>query len=56
VVKTTGLPGSYEIKIDGSDDSSLLKFAKAMFRYESGRETPLSDEQITYGFKLGRGE
>lgn len=56
VVKTTGLPGTYEIKIDGSDDASLLKFAKAMFRYESGRETPLSDEQITYGFGLGRGD
>jgi len=56
VVKSTGLPGTYEIKIDGSDDASLLKFAKAMFRYESGRETPLSDEQITYGFKLGRGD
>jgi hypothetical protein len=56
VVKTTGLPASYEIKIDGTDDASLLKFAKAMFRYESGRETPLSDEQIAYGFKLGRGD
>lgn len=56
VVKTTGLPASYEIKIDGSDDASLLKFAKAMFRYESGRETPLSDEQIEYGFRLGRGD
>ena len=54
VLKTTGLPASYEIKIDGSDDASLLRFAKAMFRYEAGRKTPLSDEQINYGFWLGR--
>jgi hypothetical protein len=54
VVKTSGLPASYEIKIDGSDDANLMKFAKAMFRYESGRETPLSDAQIKYGFSLGR--
>jgi peptidoglycan hydrolase-like protein with peptidoglycan-binding domain len=54
VVKTTGLPASYEIKIDGSDDVNLMKFAKAMFRYEAGRETPLSDDQIRCGFGLGR--
>jgi hypothetical protein len=54
VVKTTGLPASYEIKIDASDDVNLMKFAKAMFRYEAGRETPLSDDQIRCGFGIGR--
>jgi hypothetical protein len=25
-----------------------------MFRYEAGRDTPLSDAQILYGFAMGR--
>ena len=54
VVKYTGLPATYEIKIDGSDDAALLSFAKAMFRYEAGRETPLSDPQIMLGFEMAR--
>ncbi|MGR9319817.1 hypothetical protein ACU8LZ_25660 (plasmid) [Rhizobium leguminosarum] len=29
-------------------------FGKALFRYEAGRQTPLLDEQILYGFKLAR--
>jgi hypothetical protein len=33
---------------------NLTKFAKAMFRYEAGRETPLSDQQISVGFRMAR--
>jgi hypothetical protein len=33
-----------------------LPFARAMFRYEAGQESPLSDEQIKYGFRLARGD
>jgi hypothetical protein len=54
VTKRTGLHADYEIKLTG-DDANLLKFAKAMFRHEAGRDTPLSDEQIMYGFYLARG-
>ncbi len=35
-------------------DTTLLPFARAMFRYEAGRETPLTDAQILYGFAIGR--
>lgn len=45
---------STEIIIDGSDDVTLLAFAKAMAREEAGRDTPLSDDQLRYGFRLGR--
>lgn len=55
VVKQTGLPAGYEIKLRG-DDANLLKFAKAMFRYEAGKPTPLSDVQILYGIRLARNE
>lgn len=55
VVKRTGLARDTEIKLSG-DDATLLKFAKAMFRHEAGRDTPLSDAQILHGFKLARGE
>jgi hypothetical protein len=54
VCKYTGLPSNYEIKIDGSDDDALMSFAKGMFRYEAGKETPLSDVQIMTGFGLAR--
>jgi len=54
VCNYTGLPHSYEIKIDGSDDDALMSFAHAMFRYEAGKETPLSDIQIMTGFNLAR--
>lgn len=47
-----GVSSSLEIDID--DDASLLPFAKALFRYEAGRVTPLSDEQIIYGFDYAR--
>ena len=41
--------------IDLHNDIMLLPFAKAMFRYEAGADTPLLDSQIIYGFELGRG-
>ena len=54
VCKYTGLPSNYEIKIDGTDDDALMSFAKGMFRYEAGKETPLSDVQIMTGFGMAR--
>jgi uncharacterized protein (TIGR02594 family) len=42
-------------KIMLNDDGVLLRFAKAMFRYEAGRPTPLLDAQILHGFALARG-
>ena len=53
VVTRTGLSADHEIALEG-DDSTLLKFAKAMFHQEAGRETPLSGNQILYGFKFAR--
>lgn len=53
VTTKTGLPSYTEIKLSG-DDANLVKFARAMFRYEAGRETPLSDAQILKGFEIGR--
>jgi hypothetical protein len=53
VVARTGLSADHEIALEG-DDSTLLKFAKAMFRHEAGRESPLSDNQILHGFKFAR--
>lgn len=53
VTKKTGLPAGYGIVLNG-DDSSLMNFAKAMWHYEAGRATPLSDAQIMYGFNLAR--
>ena len=50
----TGLSESQEIKLVG-DDPTLLKFAKAMFRYEAGKELPWSDTQVLFGFNLARG-
>jgi peptidoglycan hydrolase-like protein with peptidoglycan-binding domain len=52
VSKQTGFSPSKVIALDNDDD--LLTFGKAMFRYEAGRPTPLKDEQIRYGLKLGR--
>lgn len=54
VAKWVGLSADQEIKLDG-DDATLLKFATAMFRYEAGSPTPLSDKQILFGFNLARG-
>jgi uncharacterized protein (TIGR02594 family) len=53
VVKWTGLSPDQQIDLY-QDDELLLLFAKAMFRYEAGRSTPLSDAQVLYGFELGR--
>jgi hypothetical protein len=53
VVKWSGLTDDTEIKLD--DNDTLLKFGKAMFKYEAGRDIPWSDEQILYGIKLAQG-
>jgi len=53
VATRTGLAPDTEIALAG-DDTTLLMFAKAMFAYEAGRDTPLSDGQILYGFNLAR--
>lgn len=52
VEKKTGFNERREVPLD--EESVLLPFGKAMFAYEAGRSTPLSDEQILLGFKLGR--
>jgi peptidoglycan hydrolase-like protein with peptidoglycan-binding domain len=52
VRKRTGFSDGTEIQLGHFDQ--LLDLAKAMFRYEAGRETPLSDQQILEGFRLGR--
>ena len=52
VVNQTGFTARKKVPLD--DDSVLLAFGKAMFRYEAGRPTPLKDEQILYGLRLGR--
>ena len=49
----SGLPASFTIKLD--DNPSLMKFGKAMFRYEAGKSIPWSDDQIIAGIKLGQG-
>jgi hypothetical protein len=53
VSQWSGLPPDRVIVLTGDDDN-LLKFAKAMFRFEAGQPTPLSDAQILYGFAIGR--
>lgn len=55
VANRVGRPTNSEVKLVGDDDA-LIKFAKAMFRYEAGEETPLSDAQIRHGLALARGE
>lgn len=52
VVSRSGL--SADTPINLYDDDQLLKLAKAMLRYEAGREIPWTDDQLLYGFKLGR--
>lgn len=54
VVGWSGLAEDEEI--DLGDNDQLLAFARAMFRYEAGRETPLSNLQILKGFDIGRGK
>lgn len=53
VAQWTGFGASKPVDLE--DDSVLLPFAKAMFRYEAGRPIPWSDAQILYGFDLARG-
>jgi len=53
VAAWSGLGEQAEINLN--DDAMLLPFGKAMFRYEAGRPSPLSDAQILYGFNLARG-
>jgi hypothetical protein len=52
VSRKTGFSARKGVPLD--DDDVLLVFGKAMFHYEAGRPTPLKDEQILYGLKLGR--
>jgi uncharacterized protein (TIGR02594 family) len=53
VSRRTGL--AVDRKIDlYKDDPTLVRFARAMWRYEAGRESPLSDAQIAYGFTFAR--
>jgi hypothetical protein len=40
--------------IDLTNDPILLQIARAFFRYEAGRESPLLDAQILYGFNYAR--
>jgi hypothetical protein len=52
VTKQTGFAARKKVTLD--NDDALLAFGKAMFHYEAGRPTPLRDEQILYGLRLGR--
>ena len=52
VTRKTGYTAKKSVALD--DDEVLLAFGKAMFHYEAGRATPLKDEQILYGLKVGR--
>jgi Putative peptidoglycan binding domain len=52
VARKTGFNARKKIALD--DNVGLLSFGKAMFHYEAGRPTPLKDEQIDYGIRLGQ--
>jgi hypothetical protein len=56
VVGRSGFSKNTEIDLD--NDVQLLRFAKPMFMYESGvaawNAVPIKDEQILFGFDLGR--
>jgi hypothetical protein len=52
VAKMTGF--TPDTVIDLNDDQQVLKFGKAMFRYEAGRPLPWSDDQILCGIRGGR--
>jgi hypothetical protein len=52
VAKMTGFTQDTPIDID--NDQQILKFGKAMFRYEAGRQLPWSDDQILCGIQGGR--
>lgn len=54
VATRLGVSRSTPIPLSGNDPL-LLKFAKEMFKYESGKQVlPWSDEQILYGFNFAR--
>lgn len=53
VVRKTGYAAAKEI--DPEDLNVLMALGKAMFWYEAGKPTPLKDEQILYGIRLGQG-
>src|SRR5262249_28114144 len=52
VTRQTGFSARKEVALD--NDAVLMAFGKAMFQYEAGRPTPLLEEQILYGLKVGR--
>jgi hypothetical protein len=52
VAKATGLGKNADIALD--NDQALVAFGRAMFRFEAGKVSPLSDRQIRYGLRLGR--
>lgn len=52
VASKTGFSAGKKVRLD--DDDTLLAFGRAMFHYEAGRPTPLKNEQVLYGFRLGR--
>ncbi|CCD96014.1 Peptidoglycan-binding domain 1 protein (modular protein) [Bradyrhizobium sp. ORS 375] len=52
VTRKTGFSPRKKVPLD--DIGVLSAFGKAMFQYEAGRPTPLLDEQIEYGLRLGR--
>jgi hypothetical protein len=52
VCRRTGFPEDYPV--DLSDDPNLLKIARAFYRYEAGKESPLLNTQILYGFDYAR--
>ena len=53
VVNKTGYAAGKEI--DPNDLNVMLNLANAMFWYEAGKETPVKDAQIIYGFQLAQG-
>ncbi len=52
VTNKTGFSARKKVQLD--DDDTLLAFGRAMFHYEAGRPTPLKNEQVLYGLRLGR--
>ena len=48
----TGLTPGTVVNLD--NDAQLIPFARAMFRYEAGVPSPLTDAQMREGFRRGR--
>lgn len=53
VEKRTALTGASTVDLD--NDATLIPFAKAMWRYEAGIETPIPEHVIRAGFAFARG-